>query len=108
MTGELKFLIDFLLGHKLPIAAKLALAERIGLVEDEIEKRQQTKASPNPTWNGPVQAPSTAAAMARQVEQPEVVGQTQAAVQALASRQSAIATAMSGVPEKGLKSPRKF
>ncbi len=133
---ELSFLLDLLLNHKLPKPTKEAVSQRIKHVEMMLTQTSvQLQMRPPPgaiTGIGPVQvvpphligqAPSTIAAMMRHGDAPPVppppsqdnppaapvmIAQTPAAQQALAERQAAIAGAISGKPEKGRTSPRKF
>jgi len=118
---ELTFLVELLLNHKLPKPTKDLVAQRIKEVEESFAARpalpiQPKQAIPAHLAN---QAPSTLAALARhpdlmaQMAPPDpqpvaVIAQTPAAVAAMASREQAIASAMSGKPMKGETSPRKF
>lgn len=125
MQSELSFLIDLLMNHKLQKVTKDLIAQRIRDVESvysvtkvHIPIAAQVPLPPN-LRN---QAPSTLAAMARHGDIPtqeshtpptapaavEVIAQTPAAAQAMALRQQAIAQSLSGKPEKGATSPRKW
>lgn len=113
MTSELSFLIELLLKHKLPPATKDLIAGRIKDVEAAYQQpvTYTPKGPSNHVVSGVQQAPSTLAIMARNpdlVQPVAIVAQTPAAAAALADRQNAIAAAMSGKPEKGQTSPRKF
>ena len=122
---ELDFLIELLLNHKLVKSTKDVIQQRIKQV-------QHTYPSPSPLHSNPApqpknlygQSPSTAAILAKNPDlippsplptppptPPEpvaVIAQTPATQQALAQRSAAIAQALSGAPEKGRTSPRKF
>lgn len=95
---ELQFLLDLLLEHKLTVATKKIIKDRIKYVEDGIHK------------------PSSIAATPQRFEQSntskvvpiETIAQTPAAAAALADRQKSIAIAASGTFEPGRTSPRKF
>lgn len=135
---ELTFLLDLLLNHKLPQATKKAVTERVREVEVLLQMTSVTinripSMAPSiasiTSGNLPPhlanQAPSTIAAMLRNglaneaptigivaqqpsVEPVQVIAQTPAAAAAMNARQEAINSAMSGKPEKGRTSPRKF
>ncbi len=137
---ELSFLLDLLLNHKLPLATKKAVTERVREVEARLSAAMPitytTKVmSPLASSNIPShlvgQSPSTIAAMMRNGmanEMPAntttavstvelappppapvaVVAQTPAAAAALNARNDAILQGLSGKPEKGRTSPRKF
>lgn len=62
---EIRFLLDLVLTHKLPPAAKKACLERIGEVEASLLTAPRPTAQPNPVTNPTAQAPSTLAAMAK-------------------------------------------
>lgn len=121
---ELTFLLDLLLNHKLPMATKVAVTERIKEVEARLTVGNMGPIGVART-NAPVtlpshlanQAPSTIAALARHpdlmaaLEAPTpvaTIAQTPAAQAAIAHRQEMINQAVSGKPEKGRTSPRKF
>jgi CTP:molybdopterin cytidylyltransferase MocA len=122
---ELSFLLDLLLNHKLAKVTRELVVARIR----EVEVRSQSPAATRPAQTSAAipphlvgQSPSTIAAMMRHeaggvappiavaplVDTPPVVAQTPAAAAALAARQSVIDSAISGKPEKGRTSPRKF
>lgn len=138
---ELTFLLDLLLNHKLPMATRVAITERVKEVEQRLNQAPQQfvpRGTPAPVpQNLPPhlvgQSPSTIAAMMRngfvpevvreaqlegmpnpplpvpeQPTQPAIIAQTPAAMAALNDRQAAISQAISGKPEKGRTSPRKF
>ncbi len=122
-TTELSFLIELLLKHKLPPATKSLIAERIKDVEVYLNNSGNRGVVPARTLNvQPVttvpQAASTLAALARHADAglptPEIVtpvvqvAQTPMAMQAMNNRSAAISAAISGKPEKGRTSPRKF
>lgn len=115
MISELSFLIELLLKHKLPPATKSLIAARIAEVEERYGSNQvQAPVSGPKSPAVAMQSPSMQAIMARNPDlipaavPVEAIAQTPAAAAALASRQQAIAQAMSGKPEKGQTSPRKF
>lgn len=108
---EISFLIDLFLNHKLPKAVKVLIAERI--------KGLSTTVMVVPTVPKPLHpfpgAPQAASTMALLEKHPDlippavaVIAQTAAASEAMNSRESAIANAISGKVEKGRTSPRKF
>ncbi len=125
---EFGFLLDLLLNHKLPKATKEALIDRIKEVEGRLT--QSVMMVPRGSGITPAQistvpphlvgqAPSTIAAMMRhpdlvaQIAPAEpapvaVIAQTPAAQAAMNARQETINQAMSGKPDKGRTSPRKF
>lgn len=121
---ELAFLLDLLLTHKLPMATKLVVSERIKEVEQRLSLPLPSRvAAPALPQNIPPhlagQAPSTIAKMmqhpdlAASLAIPDpppvaVIAQTPAAMAALNSRAEAIAAAQTGKIEKGRTSPRKF
>lgn len=118
---ELTFLLDLLLNHKLPMATKVAVTERVREVEARLTAGSITQMVV-PRGSGIVpahlsnQAPSTIAAMMKHPDlavaleptQPAVVAHTPAAQAAISARQESINLAISGKPEKGRTSPRKF
>lgn len=124
MMTELSFLIDLLLNEKLSKSAKEKVRERVSEVEKVFASATQFVRAPNPpppppsVINGAPQAPSTVAAMQRQAlvegsagvlsTLPVVVAATPQATQAVQSRDTAINQALSGKPEPGRTSPRKF
>lgn len=118
---ELTFLLDLLLNHKLPVATRVAVTERIRQVEASLLM------APAPARPMPVpphlanQSPSTVAALQRHPDliaelakaQPvvspvAVIAHTPEAQAAMSARQQAIDLAITGKPEKGRTSPRKF
>lgn len=129
---ELSFLLELILDDEVPAAIKIKLKKRIKVVEASmttsaaplmnrvnmpvVNSFTQNAAIPlPPELQG--QSPSTVAKLLgadlpfkapSAPPQPAVVAQTLAAAQAMASRQETIANAMSGKPEKGRTSPRKF
>lgn len=127
---ELSFLLDLLLNHKLPTATKVAVTERIREVESRLVQSPPSRVPPpSPGFIPPHlanQAPSTIAALARHTDldasleqataptinivaqQPAIVAHNPATQAALNARQEAINLAVSGKPEKGRTSPRKF
>lgn len=126
---ELTFLLDLLLNHKLPKPTKVAVTERVKEVELQLQQGYQIPHAARSLQMAPVpphlanQAPSTIAAMMKHPDlvaqltpaispvgetQPAVVAQTPAAQAALAQRQETINAAISGKPDKGRTSPRKF
>ncbi len=117
---ELTFLLELLLNHKLPKPTREAVTARVREVEQLLQMTsvtlRQTPAM-QPGISGFIpphlvgQAPSTIAAMMKHpdlVPPVAVVAQTPAAQAALAAREDAIQQGMSGKPEKGRTSPRKF
>lgn len=121
---ELSFLIELLLNHDLPKATKDLIALRIKEVEVKLTSHTVTY-SPTPPivlTNGPKQAPSTLAAMARHdgtivslpiVNEPppvpvEVIAQTPQTAAAMNSRNQAIADAISGKIDKVSGKPKKW
>lgn len=123
MISELSFLIELLLNHKLPTATKQLVKGRIEDVEKSYSTvRPVTNIAPRPLPAGAaIQAASTQAILDRNPDLAnatynvapipvpvEQIAQTQATANALASRAAAINQAMSGNPEKGRTSPRKF
>lgn len=137
MESEIQFLLKLLLEHKLsPEVKKLCLA-RIGEVEQLLRTHAPQMArpvAPQPSAGLAALAPgqqcaSTQALLEKHgmldnasppipavapiqpvpVSTPvPIVAQTQATAQALASRNAALAQAISGKPEPGRTSPRKF
>lgn len=116
--SELTFLLELLLNHRLQKTTKDIIIGRI----KEVEQGLPLRASPS-VVSGFVhtgvsnQAPSTQAFLARNpdlIPPPpppapvEVVAQTPATVAAMNARQAMINQAISGKPEVGLSSPRKF
>jgi hypothetical protein len=116
---ELSFLIDLLMEHKLPRVTKLAIAERIKLVESI---RQSSSPAPRPTSPAVAQAPSTMALLAKHGALPPtmpidapppeepvtVVAQTPETAAAMISRQTAIAESIAGKVDKVTGRPRKW
>lgn len=122
MMTELSFLIDLLLNHKLQKATKDLIVARIKDIESTHLPTCLPTAGVLPFY-AQKQAPSTLAALARQgmlertVEVPampetntcvEVIAQTAATAQAMASRQQAIAESLAGKIDKTTGRPRKF
>lgn len=124
---ELDFLIELLLDHDLQANTKKRLAERIREVGSQVGNDQRPRPAvmaPRPapaTYQGAPQAASTMAALLRhdgmqavapEVAPPpapvEVIAQTPAAIQAMASRQQAIMASMTGTVNKETGRPRKF
>jgi hypothetical protein len=115
---ELAFLVELLLGHKLPKTARDVISARLRELAAMTPMPMQVPrpASVNPT--GVQQAASTLANLAKHgdlmpiaVPPPEpvvAVAQTPATAAALASRNQAISEAISGKIEKGQTRPRKF
>ncbi len=105
---ELSFLLDLLLEHKLPKAAKDAVRARIKFVEGCVRIDQPRPVIAPAMAANPIvaqQAPSMQALMAKHPDlipaaaEPApvaVIAQTPAAAAALASRQEAIAAAQAG------------
>lgn len=123
MTSELSFLIELLLKHKLPVATKDLVAERIKEVESQLSAfRPSMPHAPKPmVVGGSVQSPSTLAAMERHALAGEmmvanpmplndapvaVVAQSLAAEAAMQSRAVAMAGRKIHDPVTGR--PRKF
>ncbi len=132
---ELTFLLELLLNHKLPKPTREAVTARVREVEAQLSGPKPGQQWPMPPMPmGPPmppnipphlvgQAPSTIAAMMRHpdmgapvVSQPAThapapvaqVAVTPAAQAAMSQRQESINLAISGKPEKGRTSPRKF
>jgi hypothetical protein len=101
---ELGFLLELLLDDVCPKELKIKIKDRIKEVEQQLQPIKAQASRPKATD----QAPSTQRILDEAPLQVEHIAQTPAAAQALASRQAAIAQAMSNVPEKGRTSPRKF
>lgn len=135
MTSELGFLIDLLLQQKLDKNLRELVGNRIKVVEKHLSDINVIATSgskmglvvPSTVTAFPgigQQAPSTLAALARhpdlvaqmqhstKPEPPpvpvEAIAQNQATAEAMSSRQRAVSAAISGAPEKGRTSPRKF
>jgi hypothetical protein len=114
MQTEIRFLLDLVLNFKLPAEAKKLCLERIG----EVEASLGPKATPQP-YAAPLrastqQAPSTQALLDAQaaiigapIPVEPIIASPQAA-KAVADRQAAIQQALSGKPEAGRSSARKF
>lgn len=113
---ELSFLVDLLLNHKLPVATRRAVAERIKEVEryflpSNTASKQYSASASN-------QAPSTQRILERNpdlfVAPPPVmppveqVAQTPATAAAMNSRNQAISDSLSGKIDKVSGRPRKF
>ena len=115
-TTELSFLLELLLNHKLPKLTKDLVSERIKEVEQRLSNASPVTHVTQRSVSVPYQAPSTVALMEKhgiEIPQPapvpiEQVAQNPATAQALASRQQAIAQALSGNFPKGQERPRKF
>jgi hypothetical protein len=131
---ELTFLVELLLNHKLPKATRDLVAARIKEVEAALPRQMTPIHYPQPVTAQPYvtsglspvpQAASTLAAMARHAQNEPagpiilapavppvspvaVIAQTPAAAAAINARNEAINSAISGKPEKGRTSPRKF
>ncbi len=106
---ELSFLIELLLNHKLPKATKDAIAARI----KEVEAVPRSYGQMNPPPSTISTQPSSRDVAQRHpdlvpVTAPEVIGQTPAAMAAMASRSQAIAESMAGKVDKISGRPRKF
>lgn len=105
---ELSFLINLLMNHKLQKVTKDLIAERI----TEVEANFNAKHPMPVNTTGVAQAPSTLALLEKHGALPPGEGapiaQTAATAAAMASRQQAIAQQLSGKPEKGATSPRKW
>jgi hypothetical protein len=112
---ELSFLIDLLLNHKLPKPTREAVTARLRDVEAGYAAAPPAPARLVAHAAFANQAPSMQAIMARNPDlvppdpQPvAVIAQTPAAVQAMNSRNQAIAQAISGKTVEGQTRPRKF
>lgn len=124
---ELSFLLELLLNHKLPKVTREAVTARVKEVEQGLTHPYSQQARAVPTLPQAVpphlagQAPSTIAALMRHEGEgkppivpipveapPPVIAVTPAAQAALAERNALINQAVSGKPEKGRTSPRKF
>lgn len=103
---ELTFLVELLLNHRLQKPTRDAVATRIKEVEEAIAHLPpQSPVRPNPI----VSSRDVAARHPEMAPEPVLaIAQTPAAAAALNSRAEAIQSAMSGKPEKGRTSPRKF
>jgi hypothetical protein len=126
--SELSFLLDLLLNDKLSKPVREKITARVKEVEgllsagivyspvNTVNHRGVQQLPPPKVINGAVQSPSTVAAMERQaaglpssLEEPAaVVVASVAAAQAIQSRNQALSAAISGKPEAGRTSPRKF
>ena len=124
---ELSFLIDLLVNHKLSKEVKGLVVARIKEIETRaphIPTAQPRTAAPPLPAHLQGQAPSTIANLLKEpgasivpqvspvavepVINPEQIAVTPAAAQALAARQALLNSAISGKPEPGRTSPRKF
>lgn len=106
--SEIQWLVDILMQYKLPDPVKQKFISRIGEVEAALHKGP---VPPPIRPLVPMQVPSTQRLledMAQQTGAPVEIAQTPAAAQALQQRQATIAVAISGKPEAGRTSPRKF
>ena len=111
MTTELSFLLDLLLNYKLPPKVKTLLSERIKEVEATLVQQMGTQMQPMGTQMQPTVTQMQTGATPPSnlpIVPLEAIAKTQAAAQALQSRQEAIQQSMSGLVEKGRTSPRKF
>lgn len=100
---ELGFLLDLLLNEELPLNLKKTVAERI----KEVEQGLTRAPAPRVIAQVQTQAPSTQRILDEMEQQaPGILVASQAASQAMASRQDAINKATQIEP--GRKSPRKF
>ena len=90
---ELTFLLDLLLNHKLPLATKNLIKDRIGVIEAQMATTPKTIVQQPITQ---MQAPTPVVAVA----------QTPQAAEALARRAALIA--QGDKPEAGRTGPRKF
>jgi hypothetical protein len=130
-VSELSFLLDLLLNEKLSKSVKEKLTARVKEIEttvaaqpiNTVNFRGVQNVPPERVINGAVQSPSTIAAMQRQAQM-EAMGPGDAqevsqhqegqliaspgAAAAIASRNQALAEAMSGKPAPGRTSPKKF
>lgn len=128
--SELSFLLDILLNHQLQKPTKDAIRDRIREVEAGLVAGVIAAPAPRPqpaAANPRAQSPSTMALLAKhpdlvggggEIPAPAcvpdpvvpvaVIAQTPAAAQAMALRNQSIQQAMSGRPEQGRTSPRKF
>jgi hypothetical protein len=111
---ELSFLLDLLLNQKLNKEVKTLITERIKLIEAK-PTAYQPQRGPAQVFVPPElvgQSPSTIANLMKDpiplVEPAPVIASTAATAMALAERQKAIQVSMSGKPEPGRTSPRKF
>ncbi len=112
---ELTFLLELLLNHKLPKPTREAVTARVREVEQGLSAPRMGPAPLQSLGNVPAhlanQAPSTIAAMMKHPDLAPPIpipAQTPAAQAAMNARQEAINLAISGKPEKGRTSPRKF
>ncbi len=104
---ELSFLIDLLLNHKLSKEVKKLIADRVREIESAPRTAAHIPAGVPPHLVG--QSPSTIANLMKDPPAaPAVVATTPIAASAIASRQAAIAAQLSGKPEPGRTSPRKY
>ena len=115
--NQLSFLIDLLLNHKLSKLTKDIIIERIRDIESELLSPRQTPLPKALPPHYPPQAASTLAALEKHglaipgpriEEAVEVIAQTPAAAQAMASRQQAINESIAGKVDKLTGRPRKF
>ncbi len=112
---ELSFLLDLLLNEKLSLSVKKKITERVKEVESAYA-RPLIQAPSMFVQNGPIppgamqnQAPSTVAALQRHAAEPAPpIIASPVVNDALQKRDQAINQAMSGKPEPGRTSPRKF
>lgn len=118
MKSEISFLLDLILDEELSPAVQKLCRRRIRDLESNVVSRPIVATqTPIRVNTGAVQAPSTQRLldeMASQtgapvpIEPVTHIAQTAQAAAAMAARQSAINIAISGKPEAGRTSPRKF
>jgi len=94
---ELTFLLELILNHKLPLATKNLIKDRIGQIQAEQPQRTA------PAVSSPIRLPTQTESVPVQA-----VAHTAAAAQALAERERLIQNALNPKPEPGRTGPRKF
>ena len=104
MKGELGFLLDLLFDHELEADTIAVIKARVKELEQAITAEPQPVQPARPTSITKIMAESVSVP-APQVTQ---VAHTPAAAAAMASREQAIAEAMSGKVNKDTGRPRKF
>lgn len=135
--GELSFLLELLLNEKLSHSVREKITARVKEMEEVFARPPMQAVQHYPQMaipqnlpapkiiNGAMQSPSTVAALARQAaaglvgpgdaqtvtqhdQPPTPIAVSPAAQQAIHARQIAISQGISGKPEPGRTSPRKF
>lgn len=111
MKTPISFILDLILDYELPADAQKVCRKYVRELEGSMQSNVVSRNQQTKPIHGAIQAPSTQRLldeMAAQTGAPLPIVASQQAAKAMESRQAAINQALSGLPEKGRTSPKKF